>query len=180
MTAEDFATWSEAQPDDTRYELFDGEIFAMAPERVSHARMKHAITRQFEDAIRDDGLTCEALPDGMAVRIDDQTVFAPDALVRCGPRLAPDTVLILDPIIVVEVASPSTQRIDALMKFRLYFDNPAIRHYLIVITTGRTVIHHARRADGGIETASYTEGRLMLDPPGLSLDVSALFEQIEG
>ncbi len=44
----------------------------------------------------------------MAVRVDDSNVFEPDASVRCGPRLVGDVTLILDPVIVVEVASPST------------------------------------------------------------------------
>ena len=76
----------------------------MNAKRAIHARTKASVLVQFQKQIRDRGLRCEAFPDGMAVRVDDATVFEPDALVRCGPPIADETVLIVDPIIVVEVA----------------------------------------------------------------------------
>ena len=39
MTAEEFVVWAEQQPVG-RYELFEGEVLAMAPERIAHARAK--------------------------------------------------------------------------------------------------------------------------------------------
>ena len=111
----------------------------------------------------------------MAVRVDEETVFEPDALVRCGEPLPGETVLILDPIIVVEVASPSTQRVDALHKLTRYFRNASIVHYLIVLPGSRSICHHRRGADERIETAILTSGVLALDPPGLSLEVETLF-----
>ena len=111
----------------------------------------------------------------MAVRVDEETVFEPDALVRCGPPLPDDTTLLLDPLIVVEVASPSTQRVDVLEKFSRYFRNPHIVHYLIVIPTARIVIHHKRMAADRIETKSYESGAVPLDPPELQLALADLF-----
>ena len=172
MTAEDFLAWSERQPD--RHELLDGIIVKMASERALHARTKNAVSRAFESAIADGRLPCEAFVDGMAVRVDDETVFEPDALVRCGERLPDEAVVIVDPIIVVEVASPSTQRVDALLKLTRYFRNASIVHYLIVMPAQRSVCHHRRGADERIETIIQTTGRLHLDPPGLSVDVEAL------
>lgn len=175
MTAEAFVAWSEARGGDTRYELLDGDIVAMASERAVHARVKGNIYVQLRTAISTSGLGCEAFMDGMAVRIDATTVFEPDAMVRCGPRLEDDIVLVEDPIIVFEVASPSTQRIDVLTKFRRYFSCGTIRHYLIVVPTSRTVIHHYRRTDGGIETNGLDRGTIVLDPPGLAFDIDDLF-----
>jgi hypothetical protein len=63
--------------------------------------MKSRIHRQFERQIADRGLSYEALADGMAVQVDQDTVFEPDALVRSGPLLPDDTLLVLDPLIVV-------------------------------------------------------------------------------
>ena len=147
----------------------------MASERATHARVKYAVTRAFERAIEEARLPCEAFVDGMAVRVDDKTVFEPDALVRCGPPLPGETVLILDPIIVVEVASPSTQRVDAVTKLTRYFHNASIMHYVIVLPGPRSVCHHRRGAGDSIETTILTSGRLQLDPPGMSLEVAALF-----
>ena len=68
----------------------------------------------------------------MAVEVDEHTVYEPDALVRCGPPLPPNAVKLSDPIIVVEVLSPSTSARDVGAKLADYFRLPSVRHYLIV------------------------------------------------
>ena len=91
MTADEFIAWAMNQPSG-RYELAAGEVVAMAPERAAHARAKGAVFRALGDVVAAKGLQCEALPDGMAVRIDDATVYEPDAAMRCGappPREPP-------------------------------------------------------------------------------------------
>jgi Uma2 family endonuclease len=108
MTADEFIAWAMEQPEGERYELERGRIVGMAPERLAHARVKYRALRALDDAIRAAGLPCEALPDGVSVEIDATTVYEPDALVRCGPELPPDTIRIKDPLILVEVLSPST------------------------------------------------------------------------
>ena len=179
MTAEDFMVWSERQPGDARYELLDGEIRAMASERVIHARTKNAVLRHLERGIVDKKLPCEAFGDGMAIRADDHTVFEPDALVRCGPRLGDDIVLVLDPIIVVEVGSPSTQRVDALTKLLHYFHNPTVMHYLIVLAAERMAIHHRRGSEAAIETTMHAGGPIVFDPPGLTIDLTDVFAALD-
>ena len=62
-----------------------------------------------------------ALPDGMTVRIDDVTAYEPDALVYCGTKLPPSAVEVPNPVIVVEVLSPSTRHIDLSAKLADYF-----------------------------------------------------------
>jgi Uma2 family endonuclease len=86
-----------------------------------------------------------------------------------------DDLVVTDAIIVVEVASPSTQGADALFKFSRYFRNFQITHYLIILPNRSSVMHHRRHADGRIVTTSYENGTIALDPPGLTLDVDALF-----
>lgn len=171
LTAEAFLAWGEQRGQGGRYELIDGVIVEMAAERALHTRTKYAVTRSLECAIAAANLPCEALVDGMAVRVDEATVFEPDALVRCGTRLSDDALLVTDPVIVVEVTSPSTQRVDALLKLTRYFRNAAVAHYLIVMPTERSVVHHRRGEDGRIETSIVTRGRLHLDPPGLDFDI---------
>lgn len=174
MTVEAFVEWAMAQPEG-RYELVDGHVVAMAPERAGHARLKARIWHALDDGIRERGLPCEALPDGMTVKIDEHTAYEPDAQVHCGERLGDDTVLVPAPVIVVEVLSPRTASRDVGAKLADYFRVPGIVHYLIVRTDRRTVIHH-RRTDGEeIATRIVTEGALQLDPPGLALALDRLY-----
>lgn len=112
MSADEFLAWSQMQP--RRYELAGGEVIAQASERAAHAKIKGAVFIALTNGVRRKSLPFHALPDGMAVRIDSDTVFEPDAQVYCGPELPPDALFVESPIIVVEALSPSTGRNDAL------------------------------------------------------------------
>ena len=112
FTADEFIAWAMEQPETKHYELFDGEILATAPERSAHALTKAHIWRRLAEAIEAGNMPCKAYPDGMAVEVDEHSVYEPDALVRCGPPLAPNAVKLSDQIIVVEVLSPSTSARD--------------------------------------------------------------------
>jgi Uma2 family endonuclease len=176
MTADEFFAWAMRQPEGERYELVAGEVVAMAPERVSHTRIKHLVWRALSDALRARGLRCEALGDGASVRIDEITVYEPDTLVRCGEPADDAAIEIADPVVVVEVVSPSSRARDTGAKLDDYFRLPSVRHYLIVKSESRTVIHHVRKVDGGIETRIVTGGPLDLDPPGVSVTIESFFE----
>jgi Uma2 family endonuclease len=172
MTVDEFLAWAEDQ--EGRYELFNGRVYAMSPERSAHALTKFAVQTALAEAIRRSKLPCIMYPDGMTVRIDNRTAHEPDALVYCGPKLPPDAVEVPAPVIVVEVLSPSTRRIDAARKLAGYFSLPSVHHYLIVDPENLPVIHHQRRDDGTILTRLLSEGFLRFDPPGFEVAVNQL------
>jgi Uma2 family endonuclease len=174
FTADEFIAWALKQPAG-RFELDNGVVVAMAPERVNHTRAKGNAFIALHNAIAARGLACEALPDGASIRVNDRTVYEPDALVRCGPPSPGDAVEVSDPVIVVEVVSPSSRGVDRGAKLASYFSLPSVRHYLIVDTDKRVVIHHHRGEEGRIEVQVLHDGPLTLDPPGLALDVQDIF-----
>ena len=173
MNVDEFLAWAEAQPG--RYELFRGSVYAMTPERAAHAEVKLAVQTALADAIRGRRLPCRVLPDGMTVRIDDSTAHEPDALVYCGPRLAPSAIEVPNPVIVVEVLSPSTRHIDAQIKLAGYFRLPSVMHYLVIDPDRPLVLHHARNADGTILTRIVSDGLIGLDPPGIEITVGDIY-----
>lgn len=176
MTADEFIAWASEQPDGRRYELASGEVVAMSPERVRHNESKGNVYFALRQALRSQGLPCRAHADGLSVRIDETTVYEPDALVRCGDPLDGNAVEVSDPMIIVEVVSPSSLTIDTGAKLEDYFRLPWVRHYLIVNSNNRSVIHHSRREDGRIETHVIRSGPLTFDPPGLMVQVESFFE----
>jgi Uma2 family endonuclease len=173
MTVDEFLSWAEGE--EGRYELYHGQVYAMAPERSGHAKAKFAVQTALQDGIRKAGLPCHMLPDGMTVRISGHTAHEPDALVYCGGELPFDAIEVPNPVIVVEVASPSTRRIDAALKLKGYLSLPSVHHYLIVDPGKPPLIHHQRQADGTILTRLISDGMLRLDPPGFEVSVSELF-----
>jgi Uma2 family endonuclease len=114
-------------------------------------------------------------PDGATVRISRHVAHEPDALVYCGPKLPDDSIEVPNPVIVVEVASPSTRKVDASLKLTGYFSLPSVEHYLIIDPEGPPVIHHRRQGDGTILTTIVHDGVLRLAPPGIEVDVAEIF-----
>jgi Uma2 family endonuclease len=174
MNVDEYLAWAEGRPG--RYELYDGVVHAMTPERAAHAKIKLAVQVALLAAIGARRLPCHVLPDGMTLRIDSTTAYEPDASVYCGAELPPSALEVTNPVIVVEVLSPSTGRIDAALKLADYFRIPSVMHYLIVDPDQPLIIHHARTTGDSILTRVVREGAIALDPPGLLLPVAEIYE----
>jgi Uma2 family endonuclease len=173
MTVDEFIPWAMAQPKG-RFELVNGEVVPMSPERVLHTETKGLAFAAISQAIKRSGLPCRCLADGATVRIDERTAYEPDGLVYMGPRLPADSIEVPEPVVVVEVLSPGTQGTDTGAKFRGYFSLPSVIHYLIVDAAQRTIVHHRRGEDGQIISEALTTGVLVLDPPGLQVPISEM------
>ena len=111
----------------------------------------------------------------MTVRIDQDTAHEPDALVYCGDKLPASAVEVPNPVILVEVLSPSTRHVNASAKLAGYFRVPSCQHYLIVDPDKQLVVHHARGEADAIITRIVREHTVRLDPPGLELTIGELF-----
>jgi Uma2 family endonuclease len=175
LSRAEYRAWAAAQPHG-RFERHSGVVVAMAPERAVHALLKANAWLLLRQSVQAHRLPCQVFPDGMTVEIDEDDDFEPDAIVRCGDRLADDLTTVPDPLIVVEVLSPSTSATDRTTKLEKYFRLPTVQHYLIIWADRRRVVHH-RRAGGSVETAAHTEGAITLDPPGMLFDVAALYAE---
>lgn len=179
MSADAFLEWAEAQ-DEGRVQLIGGEIVAMAPERAPHSHVKRMVANALDAAIAKAKLPCRAFVDGLGVKIDDNTVFEPDALVNCGERISWNSLIAPNPVIVVEVISPTSTRRDLALKFTNYFRHPGVQHYLVVVLENRTVIQHSRAEGGTLRTRIAAMGdEVTFDPPGISVAVSDLFADLD-
>jgi Uma2 family endonuclease len=110
----------------------------------------------------------------MTVRMNARTAFEPDALV-CLPPTDLNTMEIPNPVIVVEVLSPSTAADDHGVKLDGYFSLGSVSQYLILDPDRRVMIRHRCGHAGAIETRVLREGKVILDPPGLEAPVAAFF-----
>jgi Uma2 family endonuclease len=168
-----FLLWADGR--DGRWELRDGQPVLMAPERALHALVKLSAQIALREGVRRTGLPCGVFPDGMTVRMNARTAFEPDALVVCPPPTDLTTMEIPNPVIVVEVLSPSTAADDHGVKLDGYFSLGSVNHYLILDPDRRVMIHHRRAHAGAIETRVLREGVVVLDPPGFEAQVAAFF-----
>lgn len=173
LSREAYYAWAMAQPRG-RFELVDGEVVAMAPERVAHNRAKLRAWLALHEALKAVGAPCEALIDGVAVEAGERSAYEPDVVVNCGEAVDGESLAAPCPVIIVEVTSPSNSRVDLTTKAADYLRLPSLRHYLIIHLAKRVVLHHRKLEDGKIETAILGTGELPLDPPGITLSVEAL------
>jgi Uma2 family endonuclease len=174
MTRADYRAWAAQQPSH-RFERIEGVVVAMAPERAAHNRRKGAARDALRAAVREAGLPCEVFADGMTVEVGDSD-YEPDAILRCAEAWLPDdAVVVPDPLVIVEVLSPSTSGVDRGLKLRDYFRLPSVQHYLIVWADTPRIVHHARAPDGDVATEVVTSGGIVLSPPGLTVAFAAFY-----
>jgi Uma2 family endonuclease len=176
MTVAEYLAWGDTQSERQRTELINGQIVAMAPERVAHNRVKIRALQALERALLAAGIEGEVFIDGITVPIEVHTAYEPDVLVRLGAPLAPDQLKVSDPVILVEVLSASTAHNDRSAKLIGYFTLPSVQHYLVIDPEGRTVAHHLREPGGGVGVRNLSSGILALDPPGIAIEIAEIFD----
>ncbi|MEQ1576889.1 MAG: Uma2 family endonuclease [Hyphomicrobium sp.] len=177
MTSPEFLDWAASQSKG-RYELVDGEVIAMSPERARHVIVKANVFRSLQDAIRNGGLPCSVFADGISVVINDKTTYEPEATVQCGVTVDLDSMVVEEPMIVVEVTSPSSEVRDHSSKLADYFTLPSIVHVLIVDPVKKLVIQHSRGTGADLLTRILRDGDITLDPPRVVVPVASFFVDV--
>jgi Uma2 family endonuclease len=167
-TLEEFDAWHARQPE--RWEFIDGQPRLMAP-----ASMKHSIIKSNAFASLYNGLVgtpCQALVDGPQIRTDEISAI-PDVVVTCSP-IDLSTPVIAEPVIIVEIMSPSSERDDAGRKWFSYRNIPSLKHYLVFSQDERVVQVHSRAGDLWRELF-IGAGAIEQDDPPVHLEIEAIY-----
>ena len=176
MTVDEFLRWSLEQ-ESGRYELERGRVIQMQSQNLAHVRTKQRAYQALTDAIERAGLPFYAMPDGPSIRIEDNRCYEPDALVAALPMPPDDSLEVPNPIVVVEVLSPSPPSIRRDLQTKLvgYGLVAAIQHYVIIDPDERIVFRFRREAGQLVAAEELGEdGVLRLDPPGLEVPVEEM------
>lgn len=134
---------------DTKHELIHGEIFAMSGGTIEHGALAVNVTAELRALVRDRG--CRVLSSDVRIRIRaTDMVTYPDASVACPPiEIDPeDRCAVLNPVIIVEVLSDSTEEYDRNEKFAHYRRIASLRDYLLVSQYEQRIEHYRRSDDG--------------------------------
>jgi len=130
-TQEQFFSWAEAQ--EARYE-FDGfQPVAITGGNAGHSAIAINVQTALRNKLRGSG--CRPLGPGAGVETVNHAVRYPDALVTCS-RFENEDRVISGVIAVFEVLSPTSGRIDRILKVRDYAAVPSVRRYVILESTG--------------------------------------------
>ncbi|HKY37842.1 MAG TPA: Uma2 family endonuclease [Polyangiaceae bacterium] len=147
LTAAEYLALERSSP--TKHELFQGQLIAMTGASLVHNVIVANIVAELRAALRD--RPCVALPSDMKVLVRASGhYYYPDATIVCGaPEFADDQRdAIVNPTVVVEVLSDSTERRDRGDKFHDYRSIPSCTDYLMCSSAEPFVEHYTRDADG--------------------------------
>ena len=114
-------------------EFFDGEMFAMAGASRAHNRVNENLSGELHARLK--GGPCQSFSRDLRVLIDRTGLYCyPDLVIVCGePEYAAvDADTLVNPRVVVEVLSESTERYDRTTKFRHYQQLDSLREYILV------------------------------------------------
>jgi len=167
-TVAEFQAWHARQPE--RWEFIDAHPRLMAPASMKHAIIKSNTFAALHAALA--GTPCTSLVDGPQILTDEISAI-PDVVVTCAP-IDLSTPVIAEPVIIIEVMSPSSEADDAGRKWFSYRKIPSLRHYLVLSQDERAVQVHSRSGDLWRERF-VSSGRVALDDPPVDLDVDALY-----
>ena len=165
-----------------RSEFLEGEMFAMSGGSMRHARLQGNIYFEIHNALR--GSNCQPFGSDFRVRVSPGRMYAyPDVLVVCGKPLLVDERqdILLNPTVIVEVLSPSTERYDRGVKSQYYRGIESLRDYVLV-DQNQVRIEHYSRGDANVWTLrdyQRQEEELRIDSIRISLPLARIYEGVE-
>ncbi|GMV16409.1 MAG: hypothetical protein AMXMBFR56_46330 [Polyangiaceae bacterium] len=174
MTASEYLAWERQQ--ETRHEFHGGEVFAMAGGSLRHNALGAALIRDLGLSLR--GGRCRVLTSDQRIAAPPGSSYVyPDAAVVFGPvELESGTNdVLLNPTVVVEVLSKSTEAYDRGEKWEGYRRLASVVDYLLVSQTAARIEHFQRQADGSWRySVSETGGQVRL-ASGATVDIDSIF-----
>ena len=163
-----------------RSELCDGQIVAMAGGTERHAAICDNLLERVKARLR--GGPCRPYSSSLRVKIEATGNYVyPDLSVVCGERRFEDEKrdTLLNPRLVIEVLSPSTERRDRGWKFRNYQLIPSFEEYLLVSQDEPRVERFVRQDSGWLMTAtSGLDSTLRLESLDCELPLAEIYEDV--
>ena len=176
MTLDEFLRWDDGT--DTRYELIDGFPVAMAPPDEAHRILALRLGAQIDAALAG-RRPCNAQIEPGVVRPDRaDSYYVPDIAVTCEPN-APGRQAMVDPILIIEILSPSTERNDRRLKVPAYQNLQSVREIMLIdADTYHAEVCRRENDHWGIELVRGAEASLSLISIDLRISMSELYEGI--
>jgi Uma2 family endonuclease len=162
-----------------KHEYADGEIFAMAGGTREHSLTAANIIRELGEALIE--RPCEVHTSDLRVRVPSGRYFYPDASIVCGRLELEDATrdTLLNPTLLVEVLSDSTEAYDRGNKFAHYRGLASFKEYVLASQKEPLVEVFRRQADGSWVMRVYGAGeRARLDSVGCELDVDRAYLKV--
>lgn len=180
-TKEEYLAFEEASPDKHEYER--GKIITMTGGSPEHGIISGNMHSAMKVTLKEKGKPCTAINNDVKIYVNraDSYVYS-DAFVVCGEmerhHIKSDG--IINPILVVEVLSPSTMKYDRGAKYRKYCSLPSFKEYVLIIQDEPVVEVLFRDIDfWRMTTTVGLEKSVRLNSLGIEIPMALIYEDIE-
>ena len=180
LTPEDYLALERSA--DFKSEYFNGEIFAMTGASESHNLIVINTIRELSIQLKK--RPCKVYANDMRVKVDPTGLYTyPDVVVTCGKAQFDDTHLdtLLNPVLIVEVLSDSTEAYDRGRKFEHYRKLDSLVEYVLIAQNRPHIESYRRQADQQWLLREYSEldGTLRLLSIDCDLALAEVYDKVE-
>ncbi|MFN7949297.1 MAG: Uma2 family endonuclease [Blastocatellia bacterium] len=166
-----------------RYEYFDGEIVSMAGGSIEHGAITVNVAGTLRERLRD--RQCLVLSGDVRLRVPAAFPYRyPDVSIVCGQIIREEIlgqVMLVNPLLIVEVLSPSTENYDREAKFLAYQSIESFQEYLLIAQQRPHVTQYIRQPDGRWLRADLEglEATITLSSLDVSLPLSEIYRMVD-
>lgn len=166
---------------EVRHEFFAGHVRAMAGASESHTLVAHNVGRSLGNAL--EATSCRVYQSDMRVQTRSTLYCYPDVVVACGQRRFEDDHqdILLNPVVVVEVLSPSTEAYDRGQKFDHYQSIASLQSYVLVAQDRIHVDHFEKQPSGDwlLKSLKAVDSLFAIPSLGVSIPIGDFYKKVE-
>ena len=163
-------------------EFHDGEMFPIETSGLNHGRIGINLTKAIDSGL--ENKPCQLIGSTVRVRIPNSIRYAyPDLIVACGVLEFEDQKrdTLLNPTVLIEILSPSTEGFDRGEKFALYRTIPSFQEYILV-SQNRVLVERFRRQNEHnwhFEEITDLDASLRIESLGIAIPAREIYARIE-
>jgi Uma2 family endonuclease len=174
LSVEDYLVGEKDSP--IRHEYVDGYIYAMAGASDRHNRASLNIASRLNEHLVNN--PCEVFMSDMKLKVAPNVYYYPDVTVCCDSP-PPDPYFRTQPVLIIEVMSPGTDRIDHHEKLVAYKRMPSLREYVLVSRDQmRVEVHRRAGTVWQKELLTKAADSLTLDSVGLTIALGDVYRNV--
>ncbi|MBL8212506.1 MAG: Uma2 family endonuclease [Bryobacterales bacterium] len=162
-------------------EFVNGEVHAMSGGTVAHSLIKLNLYGELRNRLRN--TSCLVFDSDLMVKVEATGLMTyPDVSVACGGQVPSKTseLMLLTPMVLIEVLSPTTEAWDRGGKWRHYQRIPSLQEYLLVSQHQPQVERFARRDDGRwlLDTYDHLDAEVPIDATGIRVPLHEIYRGV--
>ncbi len=173
---------AQERSSEEKYEYYGGEVFAMAGASEKHNLIVTNVLSELRSQLKK--RPCRVYPSDMRLKIEATGLYTyPDVMVLCGEREFGDDNLdtLLNPDVIIEVLSDSTESYDRGKKFWNYRTLESLKAYVMISQNSRRMEKYSRNKDGSwtFTEADDDHPLIVLESIGCNLEIAEVYDKVE-